>query len=99
MTCGPKAGAARAAVIDLTTQAIVQGTVVRDGEAVKGAYVRLLDAGGEFTAEVQTGDSGDFRFFAAPGEWTVRVLATGAPPVQSTVSAAVSTVTEVDLTL
>ena len=99
MTCGPKAGAARAAMINLSTQAIVQGTVVRDGAPVRRAYVRLLDADGEFTAELQTGESGDFRFFAAPGAWIVRVLAAGSEPVQSTVSAAVGTVTELDLTL
>ena len=40
-----------------------------------GAYVRLLDSTGEFTAEVVTSATGDFRFFAAPGEWKVRSLA------------------------
>ena len=39
-----------------------------------GAYVRLLDGTGEFTAEVVTSATGDFRFFAAPGNWTVRAL-------------------------
>ena len=39
-----------------------------------GAYVRLLDATGEFTAEVVTSATGDFRFFAAPGKWTLSVL-------------------------
>ena len=41
---------------------------------VPGAYVRLLDATGEFTAEVVTSATGDYRFFAAPGDWTVSVL-------------------------
>ena len=41
---------------------------------VAGAYVRLLDAGGEFTAEVVTSPAGQFRFFAAPGTWTLRAL-------------------------
>ena len=36
--------------------------------------VRLLDATGEFTAEVVTSATGDFRFFAAPGQWTLSVL-------------------------
>jgi hypothetical protein len=36
--------------------------------------VRLLDAGGEFTAEVVSSSDGQFRFYAAPGEWTVRAL-------------------------
>jgi uncharacterized GH25 family protein len=34
----------------------------------------LLDGGGEFTAEVVTSATGDFRFFAAPGSWTLSVL-------------------------
>ena len=42
------------------------------------AYVRLLDRGGEFTAEVVSSATGVFRFFAAPGRWTVRALAPGA---------------------
>jgi hypothetical protein len=40
--------------------------------------VRLLNADGEFTAEVVTSATGDFRFFAAPGTWTLRALAPGA---------------------
>ena len=39
--------------------------------------MRLLDRGGEFTAEVVSGAFGQFRFFAAPGLWTVRALASG----------------------
>ena len=39
-----------------------------------GAFVRLLDGTGEFTAEVVASPSGDFRFFAAPGTWTLRAL-------------------------
>jgi hypothetical protein len=41
---------------------------------VGGAYVRLLDSTGEFTAEVITSPAGQFRFFAAPGTWTLRAL-------------------------
>ncbi|MDX6297689.1 MAG: hypothetical protein QOI51_1546 [Nocardioidaceae bacterium] len=99
MSCGGAAGATRAADADLTGQSVIQGTVVRGDLPVKGAYVRLLDRSGEFTAEVPTGDHGDFRFFAAPGEWTVRVLAPHASPVQSTVSASTGAVTEVELTI
>ncbi|SDY65908.1 Protein of unknown function [Modestobacter sp. DSM 44400] len=40
-----------------------------------GAYVQLLDATGEFTAEAVTSPEGEFRFFAAPGEWMLRALA------------------------
>ncbi|HEV7193287.1 MAG TPA: DUF1416 domain-containing protein [Jatrophihabitantaceae bacterium] len=60
--------------IDLTKETVIYG-VVRQGEAnVPGAYVRLLDSTGEFTAEVVTSATGDFRFFAAPGEWTLSVM-------------------------
>jgi uncharacterized GH25 family protein len=60
--------------VDPATAAIIQGRVVRDGEPVAAAYVRLLDATGEFTAEVVTSEAGQFRFFAAPGKWTLRAL-------------------------
>ena len=73
--CGaPKQGGALAG-IDLETQTVIQGQVWHDGAAVAGAYVRLLDATGEFTAEVVTSPEGEFRFFAAPGDWKVRALA------------------------
>jgi hypothetical protein len=64
--------------IDVGQEAVVQGTVTKSGQPVKGAFVRLLDGTGEFTAEVVTSESGAFRFFAAPGQWTVRALAPGA---------------------
>ncbi|HTL23666.1 MAG TPA: DUF1416 domain-containing protein [Mycobacteriales bacterium] len=63
--------------IDVAKESIVQGTVIRDGAPVPGAYVRLLDSTGEFTAEVQTSATGAFRFFAAPGDWTLRTLTSG----------------------
>lgn len=63
--------------IDVAKESIVQGTVVKDGTPVGGAYVRLLDSTGEFTAEVQTSASGAFRFYAAPGDWTLRTLTRG----------------------
>lgn len=57
-----------------TSETVLQGKVVADGAPVGGAYVRLLDSTGEFTAEVVSSPEGDFRFFAAPGSWTVRAL-------------------------
>jgi hypothetical protein len=59
---------------DLGKQTVLTGTVSTAGEPVGGAYVRLLDETGEFTAEVVSSASGQFRFFAAPGTWTVRAL-------------------------
>lgn len=64
--------------VDIAHSTLIQGRVLRGGEPVGGAYVRLLDSGGEFTAEVVTSASGAYRFFARPGAWILRVLAPGA---------------------
>lgn len=53
---------------------LIEGTVSASGEPVSGAYVRLHDSTGEFTAEVVSSDAGGFRFYAAPGTWELRVL-------------------------
>ena len=58
-------------------EAIVHGTVTRDGSPLPGAYVRLLDSTGDFTAEVQSSATGYFRFYAAAGDWTLRTLFRG----------------------
>ncbi len=58
-------------------EAVIHGNVRRGSEGLPGAYVRLLDRTGEFTAEVQTSATGYFRFYAAAGDWTLRVLAPG----------------------
>jgi len=60
--------------IDLTRETVIYGVVSQGDAPVPAAYVRLLDASGEFTAEVVTSATGDFRFFAAPGAWTLSVL-------------------------
>jgi hypothetical protein len=71
----PDQAAPLPASVDLERETVITGAV-RDssGEVVAGAYVRLLDATGEFTAEVVTSPAGQFRFFAAPGTWTLRAL-------------------------
>ena len=74
MCAAPKQGGGLEG-IDLTTQTVIQGQVWHDGAPVAGAYVRLLNQDDEFTAEVVTSPEGEFRFFAAPGEWKVRSLA------------------------
>jgi hypothetical protein len=81
--CGAPVGRAALAGVDLANEAVIQGVVSRAGTPVGGAYVRLLDGSGEFTAEVPTGADGAFRFFARPGEWTVRTLAPGASAERS----------------
>ncbi len=97
--CGAKAGGPSTEGLDLTDEAVVQGVVLRDGSPVSGAYVRLLDGGGEFTAEVPTSVTGQFRFFAAPGTWTLRTLAPKAQPVDRTVVAQRGEVAEVEVAL
>jgi hypothetical protein len=73
--CGaPDQAVALPAGTDLTRETVLAGRVVAAGEPVGGAFVRLLDGTGEFTAEVVASASGDFRFFAAPGTWTLRAL-------------------------
>jgi hypothetical protein len=64
--------------IDVAKETVIQGSVLKEGEPVGGAYVRLLDGSNEFTAEVVTSATGQFRFFAAPGSWTLLALAPGA---------------------
>jgi hypothetical protein len=61
--------------VDLEKETVITGIVVAEGgDPVAGAYVRLLDRSGGFTAEVVTSPAGQFRFFAAPGTWTLRAL-------------------------
>jgi hypothetical protein len=71
----PDQAAPMPAGVDLAKETVISGVVVTAaGDAVAGAYVRLLDSSGEFTAEVVTSPEGQFRFFAAPGTWTLRAL-------------------------
>jgi Protein of unknown function (DUF1416) len=96
--CGATKGGLSVAGVDISEEAVIQGRVLRGGEAVAGAYVRLLDPSGEFTAEVPTSATGHFRFFAADGRWTLRTLAPGTR-YDRTVVAAVGRVAEVDVEL
>ena len=97
--CGATEGGLSLDGIDVAKEAVIQGQVVRDGQPVSNAYVRLLDRSGEFTAEVPTSATGHFRFFAGDGDWTLRTLAPQADPVDSPVHAAVGSVAEVTVTL
>lgn len=73
--CGaPEQSAPIPASVDLEKETVITGVVRAGDDPVAGAYVRLLDASGEFTAEVVTSVAGQFRFFAAPGNWTLRAL-------------------------
>ena len=75
MSCAaPEQGTDLPLGVDVNAQSVVQGKVCAGNEPVGGAFVRLLDSTGEFTAEVVSSPAGDFRFYAAPGAWTVRAL-------------------------
>jgi hypothetical protein len=96
--CGaPAGGSAGLAGIDIDRQAVVEGTVIHNGSAVSTGYARLLNDGGDFVAEVPLGEEGGFRFFAAPGSWTVRVLAPGGLTVDRSVSAGYGRIAKVEI--
>jgi hypothetical protein len=73
--CGATTGGLSLDGVDVAKESVIQGVVTKGSDPVGNAYVRLLDRTGEFTAEVPTSATGHFRFFAAPGEWTLRTLA------------------------
>ncbi len=98
--CGATEGGLSLDGIDVAKEAIIQGQVLRanstgHSDPVGNAYVRLLDGSGEFTAEVPTSATGHFRFFARPGDWTLRTLAPKTDPVDTAVNAEVGAIREV----
>ncbi len=98
--CGAKVGGLSLEGVDVDNQSVIQGIVITaDEQPVNGAYVRLLDRTGEFTAEVPTSATGHFRFFAAPGAWTLRTLAPKIDPVDRAVEASRGSVAEVLITI
>jgi hypothetical protein len=84
--CGAPAGGAGVPA-GASGEAVIEGHVTRAGAPLPAGYARLLNDGGEFVAEVPLGEDGGFRFFAAPGTWTVRVLAPGGVSTDQTVTA------------
>jgi len=96
--CGAPAGGVSVSAAT-GSQAVVEGRVVHEGSPVATGYARLLGTGDEFVAEVPLGDDGGFRFFAAPGSWTLRVLAPGGLRAERSVQADYGQVTKVDVAL
>ena len=99
--CGaPVSGAGQpAAAAAAGGQAVVEGRVVHGGAPVASGYARLLGTGDEFVAEVPLGEDGGFRFYAAPGSWTVRVLAPGGLRGEHPVEADYGQVTTVEVAI
>jgi len=93
--CGATAGGPALDGIDVSKESVIQGVLIRDDAPVGNGYVRLLDGTGEFTAEVPTSATGQFRFFAAPGSWTLRALAPRMESVDREVVASRGAVAEV----
>jgi uncharacterized protein YfaS (alpha-2-macroglobulin family) len=85
--------------VDVSKEAVVQGLVTRGGEPAAGAYVRLLDENGDFTAEVVTSASGAYRFTARPGSWQLRALASGGATGDATATAEIGRVERVDISV
>ena len=96
--CGAPAGGVSASAAT-SSQAVVEGRVVHQGAPVATGYARLLGTGDEFVAEVPLGEDGGFRFFAAPGSWTLRVLAPGGLRAERSVEADYGQVTKVEVTI
>ena len=97
--CGATRGGPSLDGVDVEKEAIIQGVVTRSGEPVSTAYVRLLDRTGEFTAEVPVSATGQFRFFAGPGQWTLRTLAPRTATIDRTVVAAIGSVADIEIDL
>ena len=95
-SCGAPAGGVTITKDKALKEAVIEGQVLRDGTGVSTGYARLLGTGDEFVAEVPLGEDGGFRFFAAPGEWTLRVLAPGNVRLEQEVSADTGQITRVE---
>ena len=93
--CGAPAGGF-AVTENSSGEAIIEGRATKEGSPVAVGYARLLNDGGEFVAEVPLGEDGGFRFFAAPGEWVLRVLAPGDVRLEQEVTADIGQVTKVE---
>jgi Protein of unknown function (DUF1416) len=94
--CGAPAGGIKVKA-GVGSQAVVQGHVTSSGTPVPSGYARLLNTDGEFVAEVPLGDDGGFVFYAAPGDWTLRVLAPGGVRVERPLSASAGMITELEV--
>jgi len=95
--CGAPAGGVTITKDKAGKEAIVEGHVLNGGAPVSTGYARLLGTGDEFVAEVPLGEDGSFRFFAAPGDWTLVVLAPGGVREERVVPAAIGSVTKVEV--
>ena len=94
--CGAPAGGIKVTA-GAGNQAVVQGHVTSAGTPVPSGYARLLNSDGEFVAEVPLGEDGGFTFYAAPGDWKLRVLAPGGIRAECAVAASTGMITELEV--
>jgi hypothetical protein len=97
-SCGAVVGGVSLDHVDVTKQAVIQGVISTTAGPVSTGYARLNDANGDFVAEVPLSKLGEFRFFAAPGNWTVVALIPGGTS-RTEVSAALGQIADLDITL
>lgn len=95
-SCGAVVGGVSLDRVDLAKEAVIQGVVTKGGNVAQVGYVRLHDANDEFTAEVPLNSQGEFRFFAAPGNWTLVTLVPGGVS-RTPVTAQLGAVTDLDV--
>ncbi len=98
-SCGAVIGGQSLDDVDVSSQAVIQGIVQREGKSVSVGYVRLLDSAEEFVAEVPVSEKGEFRFFATTGTWTLAALIPGGSkrvPISATVGQIIETTIQVD---
>ena len=98
-SCGAPAGGVTITKDKAGKEAIIEGQVLSGGVPVSRGYARLLGTGDEFVAEVPLGADGGFRFFAAPGSWTLRVLAPGGVRAERVVAADYGQITKIEVTV
>ena len=97
-SCGAVVGGVSLEHVDVSRQAVIQGVVSQAGSPASVGYTRLHDRNDEFVAEVPLSLAGEFRFFAAPGDWTVVTLVPGATQ-RTQVSAALGQIADLDISV
>ncbi|MEI6404385.1 MAG: DUF1416 domain-containing protein [Actinomycetes bacterium] len=95
-SCGAVVGGVSLEHIDVSRQAVIQGVVSNADGPTPIGYVRLHDHNDEFVAEVPVSRVGEFRFFAAPGEWNLVALIPGGK-ARVKVNASLGNISDVDV--
>src|SRR5262249_53004236 len=95
--CGAPAGGVTVTKDAAGKEAIVEGHVLRDGTPIGSGDAPPLRPPDRVLAAGPLGEDGGFRFFAAPGEWTLRVLAPGGVRTECSVTADIGHITKVEV--